>query len=183
MDVYMYQAALLCEDCTRGVRSDLKSAAESDSRKLDKEDSDNWPVGPYPGGGGEADVPQHCDICDVFLENPLTPEGYLYVIEKLCLAEVTDEVEDTWSAHYDIPTEGYLWDRFDICEAYYLALYECHSGAGSYSYARASTWHHRLKFKPRPSLSVDTLSENGLGIYISACRRFMSKGYSHGVSK
>jgi len=30
-------------------------------------------------GGGEADSPQHCDNCQVFLENELTTEGYNFV--------------------------------------------------------------------------------------------------------
>ncbi|KKL11925.1 hypothetical protein LCGC14_2540860, partial [marine sediment metagenome] len=38
---------------------------------------------PYLDGGGEADTPQHCDHCSVFLENPLTGDGYAYVIEAL----------------------------------------------------------------------------------------------------
>src|SRR5580700_4943174 len=48
-----------------------------------QEDSENVPQGPYPNGGGEADTPQHCDACGVFLESPLTPDGTRYVIEKL----------------------------------------------------------------------------------------------------
>src|SRR5215467_8720050 len=39
--------------------------------------------GPYPDDGREADTPQHCDTCGVFLENPLTTEGYRYVNENL----------------------------------------------------------------------------------------------------
>jgi hypothetical protein len=46
-------------------------------------DSDSYPQGPYSNGGGEADCPRHCDVCGIFLENPLTGEGIRYVSEKL----------------------------------------------------------------------------------------------------
>jgi len=35
------------------------------------DDCDEYPVGPYPEGGGEADYPRHCDHCGLFLRNPL----------------------------------------------------------------------------------------------------------------
>lgn len=46
-------------------------------------DSDDFPKGPYGDGGGEADTPQHCDHCGVFLENPLTADGIAYVTDVL----------------------------------------------------------------------------------------------------
>ena len=61
MDAYVYQAALLCSDCAKNVTAD----------------------GPYGAGGGEADFPQHCDQCGAFLENPLTPDGILYVRDAI----------------------------------------------------------------------------------------------------
>lgn len=42
-------------------------------------DSSEYPKGPYPDGGGEADSPQHCGGCGLFLENPLTEDGWRYV--------------------------------------------------------------------------------------------------------
>jgi len=47
------------------------------------DDSDLYPIGPYPYGGGESDVPQHCDHCGAFLENPLTQDGLEYVQSAL----------------------------------------------------------------------------------------------------
>lgn len=66
------------------------------------------------------------------------------------------------------------FDRFDICEAWYLALSECHSGQWSPEYARLS----RLTsyFKPSPLLSVDSLSENGRIIYYNAVAKLMKRG-------
>ena len=55
------------------------------------------------------------------------------------------------------------FDRFDIVEAHYLFCADYHSGQASDLYAklcRISRW-----FRPRPSLSYETLSENGQAIY------------------
>lgn len=63
------------------------------------------------------------------------------------------------------------WDRFDIVEAWYLALCDCHGGQWSREYARLS----RLLryFKPSPMLSVASLSDNGLEIYKQACNKLL----------
>lgn len=65
------------------------------------------------------------------------------------------------------------FDRFDICEAYYLALSEWHSGQGSAEYARLC----RLTsyYTPRPMLTPQTLTESGKIIYQQLTRKF-----SHG---
>lgn len=63
------------------------------------------------------------------------------------------------------------FDRFDICEAYYLALSECHGGQWSPEYARLCRL--RKSFKPSPLLSVDTLSDNAREIYTRACARML----------
>ena len=63
------------------------------------------------------------------------------------------------------------FDRFDIVEAYYLALAHCHSGQWSREYARLSKLSRY--FRPRPSLSVETLSENAREIYDAACARML----------
>ena len=76
MDAYIFQAALLCTDCANAVFATSEAPADC------REDSDNYPQGPYSNGGGEADCPQHCDHCGLFLENPLTPDGDTYVREK-----------------------------------------------------------------------------------------------------
>jgi len=63
------------------------------------------------------------------------------------------------------------FNKIDICEAWYLALADCHLGQGSPEYARLS----RLQryFRPRPSLSVDTLNDNSRQIYAVACMRLI----------
>jgi hypothetical protein len=89
MEAYIYQAALLCTDCAVITMNEFELfnmlGASSSPFRLSKPwtDSDSYPQGPYPAGGGEADSPQHCDACGVFLENPLTGDGSRYVNEQL----------------------------------------------------------------------------------------------------
>lgn len=56
-----------------------------------------------------------------------------------------------------------FFDRIDIAEAYYMFFCHCHEGQASEKYRRLSRIARH--FKPRPSLSVETLSENGREIY------------------
>ena len=62
-DVYMYQAALHCEDCGEAIRADLRKAGKAPEDEDDENsyDSDDFPKGPFGAGGGEADSVQHCD--------------------------------------------------------------------------------------------------------------------------
>lgn len=65
------------------------------------------------------------------------------------------------------------FDRFDICEAWYLALTHCHRGQWSREYERLCALQRY--FRPSPLLSVDTLSDNGRAIYESACERMLNR--------
>lgn len=96
MDAYVYQAALICGECAEVVMRE----------RTNDGCSDNYPQGPYGDGGGESDVPQHCDHCGIFLENPLTKAGEEYVKEHV--REGGSDVLDTWRSHYD-----YLFDEDD----------------------------------------------------------------------
>jgi hypothetical protein len=111
MDVYVYQAALLCEECGEKTRVERAALAPENPDDESTYDSDNWPKGPYADGGGEADCPQHCDVCHVFLENPLTSEGLDYVRETIASALKnprakldTPSFED-WAPFYDVETD------------------------------------------------------------------------------
>lgn len=77
MDAYIYQAALLCEDCANKIITQLTSKGKAPANTYDETtyDSDDFPKGPYSNGGGEADSPQYCDQCREHLENPLTEDG------------------------------------------------------------------------------------------------------------
>ena len=79
------------------------------------------------------------------------------------------------------------WNRFDICEAWWLFLSEYHEGLDSDLYGRLG----RLTgfFRPRRSLSgFQNLTENGLAIYERLVSRWRDEqtagcgetpGYSH----
>lgn len=107
MNVYLFQAALLCEDCGHEVCKNLTEAGEKPFTVSDESsyDSDDYPKGPYPDGGGEADSPQHCDHCNVFLENPLTADGVAYVSDALQNPEKFPITAQEWLNFYgaDLP--------------------------------------------------------------------------------
>lgn len=104
MKVYIFQAALLCQGCGHAAIENVKVLHPKNVPALDalgfpldesSYDSDQFPKGPYDNGGGEADTPQHCDHCGVFLENPLTGDGMLYVNTQAI--PFMDEAELAWS--------------------------------------------------------------------------------------
>jgi hypothetical protein len=93
MNTYIYQAALWCESCTNQIKTW--------GHLTETSDSDKYPHGPYGDGGGESDTPQHCDGCEVFLQNPLTSDGYDYIVEAI--GDSTVALTDTqrlWSDFY-----------------------------------------------------------------------------------
>ena len=90
MNAYMYQADLHCEDCIGKIVHKIIMAYDKppDLKELAALDSDKYPQGPFPNGGGEADSPQHCGSCGLFLENPLTSDGEDYVKLEVSRVEV-----------------------------------------------------------------------------------------------
>lgn len=110
MDVYVFSGALYCEACGHGIAEDLAARGREDTG-----DSDDFPQGPYPDGGGEADTPQHCDDgpdclesqevdgrrVGTFLGNPLTREGYAYVAET-AEREPSNPVVHLWLDFYGL---------------------------------------------------------------------------------
>jgi hypothetical protein len=113
MDAYVFQAALYCNDCGEALVRDLRQRGVEDT-----DDSNDFPQGPYPEGGGEADTPQHCDNgahclgaesiggrrVGAFLENPLTSDGEAYVRESLATAPGSP-LARFWAEHYGIEQE------------------------------------------------------------------------------
>ena len=113
MDAYVYQAALLCTPCahaaTLGCEGQNIVYGSDYSHQFwphSWQESDYYPQGPYADGGGEADSPQHCDHCGLFLENPLTGDGNRYVNEKLTEyardGSGTLQVLEKWSKRYNV---------------------------------------------------------------------------------
>ena len=58
------------------------------------------------------------------------------------------------------------FNRFDIAEAWYLALSHCHDGQSSKEYKRLS--HMSSYFTPSPLLSVERVNDNARAIYANA---------------
>lgn len=98
---YVFQAAFLCEDCAAQIISELEAAGKEDTG-----DSDDFPQGPYSGGGGEADSPNHCDGNERCvnkvqipggkpigcpLANDLTSDGEAYVIGAIAKDILTSD--------------------------------------------------------------------------------------------
>lgn len=101
MDAYIYEAALWCEDCTNGIKARIQPPPHHDPDDEHSFDSGEYPKGPYSDGGGEADTPQHCDGCNVFLENPLTSDGDRYVQEQVASARKRLAAMTPWIDFYD----------------------------------------------------------------------------------
>lgn len=105
MKAYIFQAALICETCAREFMARNVKPAHVDMDDESSYDSDEWPKGPYSNGGGEADTPQHCDMCGTFLENPLTPDGDAYV--RAAAAEFgTPDGDESWQEVADKATQA-----------------------------------------------------------------------------
>lgn len=101
MEAYIYQADIYCKKCAKKINREL---GEKDRDLGIWTSSDEGPKGPYEDGGGESDCPQHCARCCIFLENPLTADGYKYVKDALFEAESNGEKIDgalkTWKEFY-----------------------------------------------------------------------------------
>ena len=98
MEVYIYNADIYCCSCAEKHINSLDEA-----KKENDGDSDSYPQGPYSDGGGEADSPQHCGDCMVFLENSLTYDGVEYLKEMLAEKSsngIQDELHKTWEKYY-----------------------------------------------------------------------------------
>jgi hypothetical protein len=115
-DAYIFQADTYCAECAGSIKRQIAAAGGKPARTDDEStfDSDVWPKGPYPDGGGEADTPQHCGNpeCRTFLENPLTGDGYEYVREL-----IADHVNGEGPGDYDTLNQ---WIQF-----YEIPLWVC----------------------------------------------------------
>ncbi len=66
-----------------------------------------------------------------------------------------------------------MFNRFDICEAYYMFATLYHGGMGSEEYQIFNRLS-KIKFKPSPMLDVESLSENAREIFDALIE---AKGY------
>lgn len=128
MNVYIFQAALLCEDCGAARRKKINASGNGPASPDDESsyDSDDHPKGPYPDGGGESDTPSHCDSCRAFLENPLTGDGVKYVAEAIR----EDKEGGRDRSHNDVVAlwrDFYAWELSDYWRKHSPKFYECDS--------------------------------------------------------
>jgi hypothetical protein len=86
MIAYAFKAALFCEDCGEKIIRNLRCEEVTDNG-----DSDTFPQA-CPNGGGEADSPQHCDYCGLFLENMLTADGDNYLRGQAVMLEYKSDM-------------------------------------------------------------------------------------------
>lgn len=109
MQVYIFQADIYCEACGKDMIASLEKTTGAPPIDM-REDSNVWPQGPYSDGGGEADCPQHCGSCGVFLDNPLTADGVKYASDAIREFDMTGkgnaEVIETWRDAY----AAYFWN-------------------------------------------------------------------------
>ena len=69
--------------------------------------------------------------------------------------------------NYNLP----CWDRFDICEAYYVFAINWHGGQNSDVYKIFGKLK-RIDFRPAPTLRFMSLTDNGKMIYKLLMNRF-----------
>lgn len=183
MDVYLYQADLHCEECGEMIRASLKADRflegfpPSDFDNESSYDSDVFPKGPYADGGGEADSPQHCGTCRVFLENPLTRDGEVYLLSAV-LENLREGREDSvaltvWAPYYwdgFDPLTDACFDRFDMCDALCVL---------SHDYGLYALRTRLDDVGYRPGLagrgSFENLSDNGKSLYLRYALRLRGK--------
>lgn len=114
MLVYNYAADIYCKQCGEAIRERIIREGLAPDNPDDERsyDSDEFPKGPYPNGGGEADCPQHCGAgpecinaiefddgnnIGAWLENELTTDGIEYVREVI---QEGGNVAELWADYY-----------------------------------------------------------------------------------
>lgn len=117
MDVYVYRAALLCEECGGKCKCKLTAEGKAPENPKDEHtfDSDNFPKGPYGSDSNESDSVQYCDHCGCFLENPLTKEGRDSLMDWIIQA-LNDEVHESFSDNLVECIEFYDIELKDLVE-------------------------------------------------------------------
>ena len=68
-----------------------------------------------------------------------------------------------------------MFDRYDVCEAYWLFACYWHRGSWSPEYAIFGRLS-KLHFKPAPGLDIDTLTPNGRRVLSRRIRRLIKEG-------
>ena len=83
MKIYMFDGDVYCKPCGEAIAATLP---DPDAWEREHPDSNSYPVA-YDSSEGEADSPEHCGKCSLFLERNLTEDGVRYVqdyVDTLC---------------------------------------------------------------------------------------------------
>ena len=83
MKIYMFDGDVYCKPCGEAIAATLP---DPDAWEREHPDSNSYPVA-YDSSEGEADSPEHCGKCGLFLERNLTEDGVRYVqdyVDTLC---------------------------------------------------------------------------------------------------
>lgn len=161
MDAYVFQAALLCGSCGTKTKDSFSPELQL---QIDTTNSDTFPQGPFTNVGGEADTPQHCDHCGVFLENPLTRDGINYV--RAALRDHADagrgaaDVLQVWATFY----EEQFVDQIDEFTRGYVtcALWLCDESPGSGEWSKFDEFFADLSTAALKSMQDDCVTFQGL---------------------
>lgn len=189
MDAYIFQADVWCGPCIKKVLAENSFIAPYDptdpadhdptpSEALDRArevkgykkesdyDSDELPKGPFDDGGGEADTPQHCCGCQLFLENPLTQAGYRYVRELILEHADTGRGDRavllTWAAFYEV---GFAEKISDFTRGYIkCALFDADETPGPGEWSKFDEFFSDLSLDALQQLAIDAtafVGQNG----------------------
>lgn len=116
--VYVWHAALICEDCIKKIIPQLLAEGRGDTG-----DSVDFPQGPYNDGGGEADSAQFCDsgpnclnciplpggrAIGCPLDNPLTTEGQATVMASIVRSILNKDEGSRMTGRLLMKLYGYL---------------------------------------------------------------------------
>ena len=77
MKIYMFDGDVYCKPCGEAIAATLP---DPDAWEREHPDSNSYPIA-YDSSEGEADSPEHCGKCGLFLERNLTEDGVRYVKE------------------------------------------------------------------------------------------------------
>lgn len=118
MKTYLYRGALYCEHCADRIKGNLRQRSPEcvpiTSDDESSYDSNDWPKGPFPNGGGEADTPQHCDHCGEFLQNVLTNDGDSWLRNEAAEFDLPDSSWAEIAERAELAGKAHLaeWIRF-----------------------------------------------------------------------
>ena len=170
--MYIYNADVYCDECASKIAQRLRAEGKGNTG-----DSEDYPQGPYDKQFQESDSPDHCGACGVFLENPLTTDGYDYVLQTVIedIAAGRQSIALTeWAPFYGITTEPYCFDRFDLCQGAYWALANYHGGQFTRAYRRLSILSRF--YHPGACETQRSLEGNAQGYYVKFAVNALKRG-------